>query len=111
MAIVLPIILTFLFGLTEFGRAIWTKATLDYAVESAGGDTDLRGHPGPRAGAREHGFHGDIAHLRQAGERQSGLSIRCVRHLALRQLLDAIAANLDRLVAALDLRARCPQRQ
>ena len=35
MAIVLPIILTFLFGLTEFGRAIWTKATLDYAVESA----------------------------------------------------------------------------
>jgi hypothetical protein len=28
-------VLTFLFGLTEFGRAIWTKATLDYAVESA----------------------------------------------------------------------------
>lgn len=35
MAIVLPIVLTFMFGLTEFGRAMWTKATLDYAVESA----------------------------------------------------------------------------
>lgn len=34
-ALVLPFVLLFLFGLTEFGRAIWTKATLDYAVESA----------------------------------------------------------------------------
>ena len=35
MAIVLPFVRAFLFGLTEFGRAIWTKATLDFAVESA----------------------------------------------------------------------------
>lgn len=35
MAVVLPLVLSFLFGLTEFGRAIWTKATLDFAVESA----------------------------------------------------------------------------
>jgi Flp pilus assembly protein TadG len=35
MAIVLPVVMLFLFGLTEFGRAIWTQATLDYAVESA----------------------------------------------------------------------------
>ena len=31
-ALVLPFVLLFLFGLTEFGRAIWNKATLDYAV-------------------------------------------------------------------------------
>ena len=35
MAIVLPLVLLFIIGLTEFGRAIWIKATLDYAVEAA----------------------------------------------------------------------------
>lgn len=35
MAILLPVVLIFMLGLAEFGRAIWTKATLDYAVEAA----------------------------------------------------------------------------
>jgi Flp pilus assembly protein TadG len=35
VAIVLPLVLLFVAGLMEFGRAIWTQATLDYAVESA----------------------------------------------------------------------------
>ncbi len=35
MAILLPVVLLFVLGLAEFGRAIWTKATLDYAVEVA----------------------------------------------------------------------------
>jgi Flp pilus assembly protein TadG len=35
MAILLPVVLTFVIGLMEFGRAIWTQATLDYAVEAA----------------------------------------------------------------------------
>lgn len=35
MAILLPVVLLFMVGLAEFGRAIWTKATLDYAVEAA----------------------------------------------------------------------------
>lgn len=35
MAILLPVVLLFVLGLAEFGRAIWTKATLDYAVEAA----------------------------------------------------------------------------
>lgn len=34
-AIVLPVVLLFIVGLMEFGRAIWIQATLDYAVESA----------------------------------------------------------------------------
>jgi Flp pilus assembly protein TadG len=35
MAIILPLVLMFMIGLMEFGRALWTQATLDYAVESA----------------------------------------------------------------------------
>ena len=35
VAILLPVVLLFVLGLAEFGRAIWTKATLDYAVEAA----------------------------------------------------------------------------
>jgi Flp pilus assembly protein TadG len=34
-AIILPILLLCLLGLIEFGRAIWTQATLDYAVQAA----------------------------------------------------------------------------
>lgn len=34
-AIILPILLLCLLGLIEFGRAIWTRATLDYAVQAA----------------------------------------------------------------------------
>jgi Flp pilus assembly protein TadG len=34
-AMVLPIPLLCVFGLTEFCRAIWTQATLDYAVQAA----------------------------------------------------------------------------
>lgn len=33
-AIVLPILLLFTFGLIDFGRAIWTQATLDYAAQA-----------------------------------------------------------------------------
>lgn len=32
---VLPILLLCVFGLIEFARAIWTQATLDYAVQAA----------------------------------------------------------------------------
>jgi Flp pilus assembly protein TadG len=35
MAILLPLVLAVMLGLMEFGRAIWTQATLDYAVEAA----------------------------------------------------------------------------
>lgn len=35
MALLLPVVLLFIFGLTEFGRGIWTQATLEYAVEAA----------------------------------------------------------------------------
>ena len=35
MAIVLPLVLLFMVGLMEFGRILWTQATLDYAVEAA----------------------------------------------------------------------------
>jgi Flp pilus assembly protein TadG len=35
VAILLPVVLLFVLGLAEFGRAIWTKATLNYAVEAA----------------------------------------------------------------------------
>lgn len=34
-AIVLPILLLCALGLIEFGRAVWTQATLDYAVQAA----------------------------------------------------------------------------
>jgi Flp pilus assembly protein TadG len=34
-ALVLPIVLLCVFGLIECARAIWTQATLDYAVEAA----------------------------------------------------------------------------
>lgn len=34
-AIILPILLLCVLGLIEFGRAIWTQATLDYAVQAA----------------------------------------------------------------------------
>ena len=34
-AIVLPILLLCVLGLIEFGRAIWTQATLNYAVQAA----------------------------------------------------------------------------
>jgi Flp pilus assembly protein TadG len=34
-AMVLPIVLLCVLGLAEFARAIWTQATLDYAVEAA----------------------------------------------------------------------------
>ena len=34
-AILLIAILLFVFGLTEFGRGIWTQATLDFAVQTA----------------------------------------------------------------------------
>jgi len=35
MAIVLPVLLLFVFGLIDFARLIWTQSTLDYAVEAA----------------------------------------------------------------------------
>jgi Flp pilus assembly protein TadG len=35
LAIILPILLLCVLGLIEFGRVIWTKATLDYAVQAA----------------------------------------------------------------------------
>jgi len=34
-ALVLPILLLCVLGLIEFGRAIWTQATLNYAVQAA----------------------------------------------------------------------------
>lgn len=34
-AIILPILLLCVLGLIEFGRAIWTQATLDHAVQAA----------------------------------------------------------------------------
>ncbi len=34
-AIALPLVLLFVIGLLEFGRLIWMKTTLDYAVEAA----------------------------------------------------------------------------
>jgi Flp pilus assembly protein TadG len=34
-ALILPILLLCVLGLIEFGRAIWTQATLDYAVQAA----------------------------------------------------------------------------
>ena len=34
-AILLLVLLTFVFGITEFARAIWTQAALDFAVEAA----------------------------------------------------------------------------
>jgi len=34
-AIILPILLLCVLGLIELGRAIWTQATLDYAVQAA----------------------------------------------------------------------------
>lgn len=34
-AFVLPILLLIVFGLVDFGRAIWTQTTLDYAVQAA----------------------------------------------------------------------------
>ena len=34
-AIILPILLLCVLGIIEFGRAIWTQATLDYAVQAA----------------------------------------------------------------------------
>jgi len=34
-ALILPILLLCVLGLIEFARAIWTQATLDYAVEAA----------------------------------------------------------------------------
>jgi hypothetical protein len=35
MAFVLPVFILFLLGITEFGRALWTQTTLQYAVETA----------------------------------------------------------------------------
>ncbi|MDO8608568.1 MAG: pilus assembly protein [Phaeospirillum sp.] len=34
-ALLLPVMLAFLLGIIEFGRAIWIRQTLQYAVESA----------------------------------------------------------------------------
>ncbi|MGC2415442.1 MAG: TadE/TadG family type IV pilus assembly protein [Stellaceae bacterium] len=34
-ALILPILLVCVLGLIEFARAIWTQATLDYAVQAA----------------------------------------------------------------------------
>jgi Flp pilus assembly protein TadG len=34
-AIILPVLLLCVLGLVEFGRAIWTQATLNYAVQAA----------------------------------------------------------------------------
>jgi Flp pilus assembly protein TadG len=34
-AIILPVLLLCVLGLIEFGRAIWTQATLDHAVQAA----------------------------------------------------------------------------
>jgi Flp pilus assembly protein TadG len=35
MALLMPVFLVFLFGICEFGRALWTQSALQYAVESA----------------------------------------------------------------------------
>jgi Flp pilus assembly protein TadG len=35
MAILFPVVLLFIYGLSEFARAIWIQATLDYAVQAA----------------------------------------------------------------------------
>jgi Flp pilus assembly protein TadG len=35
LAIVFPLVLLFVLGLMEFGRAIWAQGTLDYAVQAA----------------------------------------------------------------------------
>ena len=35
MAIIFPLILFFVLGLMEFGRAIWAQGALDYAVQAA----------------------------------------------------------------------------
>src|SRR5258708_4757780 len=35
MAVLLPVLLTFLYGICEFGRALWTQSALEYAVEAA----------------------------------------------------------------------------
>ena len=35
MAFLLPVFLMFLLGIEEFGRALWTQTTLQYAVEAA----------------------------------------------------------------------------
>lgn len=34
-ALLLPVFLLFLFGICEFGRALWTQSALQYAVEAA----------------------------------------------------------------------------
>jgi len=34
-ALILPVLLTFLLGLIEFGRAMWIRNTMQYAVEDA----------------------------------------------------------------------------
>lgn len=34
-ALLLPVFLTFIFGICEFGRALWTQSALQYAVEAA----------------------------------------------------------------------------
>ena len=34
-AIILPFLMTILFGIFEFGRALWVQGVLDYAVEQA----------------------------------------------------------------------------
>ncbi len=35
LALLLPLVLLCVLGLAEFGRALWTQATLDYAVQAA----------------------------------------------------------------------------
>ena len=35
MALLLPVLLSLLFGICEFGRAMWTQTSLQYAVEEA----------------------------------------------------------------------------
>lgn len=35
MAVILPVLLLFVFGVIEFGNLLWTQVTLDYASESA----------------------------------------------------------------------------
>lgn len=35
MAFLLPVFLTFLLGIEEFGRGLWTQTALQYAVEAA----------------------------------------------------------------------------
>jgi Flp pilus assembly protein TadG len=59
-ALVLPILLLCVLGLIEFARAIWTQATLDYAVQAAarcaavdtntcGTDVNIRNYAAGRA--------------------------------------------------------------